>query len=693
MIALPVPAFAATPDPAQWVPVLDAAERLGKNPGHFARRCRDELAAGDLAKKFADPSRPGPDRWFVHRAFDARLAVGAPLHVGPAEQDLDGYSDRQVTLALQRRDCVERFRAALRGERRPVKEWLPRLLAGLGECYPDLRVSRVLLYRWHQRFDGDVKPLIDTRGGDRRSATDPAAWAAFESLFCHPNAPTLEQCWAEVRALAEEHGWRWCSLSRCYADKDNRVSPEKQAFHRRPKVWRNSLSPFIAQDPESFAAGECYISDHKLLDLWCRFGETIARPWVTSWLDWRTRRVTGWVLSLQPNSSTIRAALRHALLDPRNHGGPARVTIDHGKDFESYTLNGVTKRERRRKIAPADDGSKSLAIFAMLQIDAHFALPYTPTGKSRKERWFRTLTPFCKSFPTYTGESPDSRPARLGDVLDNPRLVPTFEHVRQRLADHIAGDNADADHNIPDLAEDGVKLSPDEAMARWCETRRVLADPGVLDRLMQQWHKPVTVGRNGITLTIGGTAITYGRCHAALSPFKAEKKAGRKPLFVSFDPHDVSSVRVHDGRGRLVCIAAMNDADAAGGRIGVEHVRGAQRQKASYTKALKVVGDQSIIGVLSKQERIALEAARRPATAPAPPPGMRIVATPLDGGAAELQRAELKAAVGAESPAPYAGGGLDRIARNIVPPRQQAAAADPPPQIDPFARWRERHGQ
>src|SRR5690606_9041087 len=98
--------------------------------------------------------------------------------------------------------------------------------------------------------------------------------------------------------------------------------------------------------------------------------------------------------------------------------------------------------------------------------------PFNPNGKSRLERWFRTLDAFSRRFDTYTGRSIDTKPERLKSVLARPHLIPAFDLVYERLKAHIAGYNANARHKRRDLAHAGERISPNDALAQWTETRR-----------------------------------------------------------------------------------------------------------------------------------------------------------------------------------------------------------------------------
>lgn len=331
--------------------------------------------------------------------------------------------------------------------------------------------------------------------------------------------------------------------------------------------------------------------------------------------------------------------------------------IDNGKDYDAWIFHGQTKSQRRAKVKPAIQEAATFSIFDSLQIEAHLALPYNPNGKSRMERFFRSLESLCKTFDTYAGDSADSKPEQRSATPANPAKIPRFDFVRDRVAGFIDGYNLSNEHNMSDLVDGGVNLSPDEAMARWCQTRRVLADPASLDHLLQQWHRPVTVGRIGISLCIAGATVGYGQFNPALTPFKAARKEDRKPVVVSYDPHDLRRVQVRDAQLRFICIADMNQLGGMHGRDAISraHVAELQKQKATYQRSIEHVAEHSFSNVLTNEERLASIAAKR-ATPPTPVapaasigPSMKMVHTPIDGQSKSIERAEFRIAVGAES--------------------------------------------
>jgi transposase InsO family protein len=562
------------------------------------------------------------------------------------------YSERQRQTALARKYCVDRFRLARQDLRTPFAQGVANIIAEARRLYPDMEVSEASIRRWDRLYKRpcDLARLVDRRGGDMRHSASPEAWSAFRDLYLDGRTPSIHQIWQIVGKLAEERGWQWCKYRVCTRNKDRFITKQQQVMVREPTRYRSGLAPFIAQDPESWNAGENFVGDNKALDILVRWGNGFCRPWLTSFQDWRSRKIVGWTLSDSPNSSTILAALRMAILDESNMGPPPHVTVDNGADYCSYVFNGRTKREKWEKVKANVDEGRTAGIFNLLGITAHFCIPFSPNGKARLERWHRTLERFCKNWPTYTGWNAQTKPELLAEYVKKPSMVPTFKEVSDALGDYIRGYNLTADHSIADLAEDGQTLSPSEAYAKWCPVRRVLADPAALDLILAAWCKPAFVNRNGISLTLGGTLAHYGQFSTELMAFKALSKKDRQPVFVTYDPNDLSTIRVFDKNNKFICVAEMNNVGGAACRIDRNAFKEQARKRTAYARAQKTVAEYRLDEMLTPEERIGRAAREQNrqavADASAQPTSIRIVQTPLDGQGREQQRQELKKTFG-----------------------------------------------
>lgn len=688
-------------DWAMVIDVAEAARRLGLHEGHVRRRCGDEWQDRALAFHTQRPGEPRA-RWWVDRRADPRLKASAALETsgGRLPEQFYTFTTAQRELAWRRVDCVTRLRELRQTATEPIKRWLPRLLEQLSTEYPQLKgVSRTQLYKWDQLYKtpADVVALVDRRGGDQKSKGDPAAWRYFADIYLDDKRPSLTWAWKQTRSMAEREGWAWCSKKSCERQLDTRIDPEKQLYHREPARWRKQVQPTIEQDPAAYPAGTCWLGDHRQADVWVRLGDSVIRPWLTAWMDRGTRRIVGWVLSAGPNSSTILQALRRGLLDPANKGGPDRVHIDNGKDYDAWIFHGQTKSQRlmQRGVKVEVDEPTFRGIFGLLGVDVGFSLPYNPNGKSPLERLFRYIGENLDiGYVSYAGNSPTNKPESLQRVLARPGQIPTFSQYEQDLGAAVDAINARTDHQIEHLRDEqtGERLSPDQAMAQWCDRVRTPADPAALDMCLQTWHRPVTVGRQGVTINVLGARLRYGAFDSELSPYKAPLGSGRnreKPrVMVSYDADDLSAVWVWTLEGRLICKARANE---RGGHADRAAVARQMKRKRQYAAALKTVANDRELEYLSMAELIALDeppakdpgGAVRPADAASGGP-MKLVRTPLDGVGPDAERIRHKQAAGAETaddprPDARAARGLKSLSelRDLVSPHPRTQETNP----------------
>lgn len=673
MSALPSANLNAAPAPepeplggwSQWIEAKDAAGILGFNRDHFLRRCRDELASIKGAM-LCRPPGGGTPRWFVNRLFDPRLGERARANQQSAP-DLLQLSQDEREEVFAKSACVKAFRDAKMFRPGKTRVWLPTLIAELRIAHPKLSVSKSGLYRWDGllKTDADLLLLLDKRGGDQKSSGEKRAWDFFTHLYLSESNLTVATAWRQTAAWAKLNDALWCSQRTCARRLDEVIAPQTQILYRKPAAWRSRCQPTSTQDTEKFAAGRCWESDHTQMDMWVRYGDLLIRPWLTVFKDWRTRRVVGFCLAPSPDSDTILAAFSHAIRDPANMGGPTEVVIDNGKDYDSYFWNGRTKSERRARILAKGyvDTNWFQGLYGLMNIQVHFSLPYNPNGKSRTERWFGILHgDFDKLFPTYCGNKPENRPEELEQVLKRERhRIPTFEQVQRQVGEFIQGFNARAEHNISDLAENGVKLSPDQAMAQWCNVRLMPKSDKVLDLLLRHWYKPVAVGKNGITIAPYGVPLTYGQFNSELAKYKSVGQRARGKtnprVLVSFDPNDLREVMVWTTEFRLIDRVRENKLGGLPGPLGREACKEHARSKHHYVRALRMARDgrhhEYMTAAESLRDAVLEDMASKLPTettaAPGAVPGnIRLVQTPLDDAVKDADRLDMRKAVGAE---------------------------------------------
>ena len=149
----------------------------------------------------------------------------------------------------------------------------------------------------------------------------------------------------------------------------------------------------------------------------------IFRPWVTLFMDMRSRTITGWWIDVVPNTLTI---MRAFSMSVEQYGLFENMLVDNGKDFRSEWFAGSEWKQRRTRpetetlelIECVLQDCKTNVSFSVLhrgqskssngvvqdcKTDIHFATPYR--GQSKPvERLFRTIIElFSKMQDFYVG--------------------------------------------------------------------------------------------------------------------------------------------------------------------------------------------------------------------------------------------------------------------------------------------------
>lgn len=657
-------------EPADWLPASEAAERLDVNRDGLTRKCREQLADAGLAiYKRLPGSPPG---WLIHRSYDPRLNADQDAIEAP---DLDKFTDYQQQLAWARWDCVCRFRQARDTRSGAISSWLPgfieELRAVVGKPLAErfgkpLKISRRTLYEWDRRCAtiADIAELIDKRGGDQTSRGSGAFWEYFGSLFLTDDRRTMKACWRRAREWAKAEGVEACSYQSLRRQIDQRIPPLVQLAHRDPKKYRDQCEPTARLDSETFAVNQRWESDQRRCDVRVVMPDgSIGRPVLTAWIDWRTRRCVGYRVEAYGDSETICVSLHAALTDESNIGGPPEIAwTDNGVDYLS-----VGGGNPRKRIADADVPTWR-GIYAMLGIELHLALPKGPRGKSRIERWFQTKGQQLDAFlPGYCGNEPKNRPESLAAKEKDPAQLMTLGEYRRRVQAWIAQYNADDEHDKADLAEDGVKLSPDEAYQRWCPAARRFEKPEALKYLLMRWHKPLTVSKDGVRIEVDGQSFYYGGSETKLIPYRGNRGKVKRYVFAAYDPHDVSSIYVWEAvkrgdvhePGAFICQAMMNH---AGGAYGTEanrqQMKQIARERRRFNRAVKEYRSEGPRQLMRPEERLILAAqksAKPDRTGGGDddtPLAIRPVQTAIDSDLKAIRDGELRQAAGAETNRP-----------------------------------------
>jgi transposase InsO family protein len=535
----------------EWLSVAAAARLTRQSVRHWRRRAEWEAKQARIQQRPALAEiRKGTERgstgWYVHRSFDVgltRILTAATVDERQRPALLTTHPQQKVETAYRKLHYLSEWRRRRQLERGTQASVAERIVAEAKRSEgPDFHIAFRTLKLWERVYrDQGVAGLIDRRGnepagGGAHEARSGEAIAYFYSLYHAGNQATIKTCHKATLRKAQANGWTWprsyAATQKWHAKYGDKAA---ECIHRQGrKAYSQLYMPFIERDYTAVEPGELYVIDHTRCDFWAREGDVQFRPWLTSMIDARSRRIVGWNLGRTPHQDAILATMHAAC---RDCAVPERLYLDHGNDFLSELLTGRTKRETRRlRTLHGPDWQAIVAqqqtvywngVLDELGIERIEATPYAPWSKALIERWFGTFHDQCgKSFPTYCGHDAASKPDALEEVREATEDVPTLDDARTHVGEWIELYNRSS--------HSGQGMEGATPMDVWQHARRLRrADTKALAMLLQT-RGVYRVGKNGVSFKVGGTTQSYGRCSAALRSY-----AGRDVL-VKLDPADCS---------------------------------------------------------------------------------------------------------------------------------------------------------
>ena len=570
----------------QWIDISAAAQLIGNDVGHLRRKAAEFLAGQGLARLNTWTAGRKPF-WEINSQADPKLTPGAVVQVGPSAEQMKQYPSDLIAAASAKKAILDRWKAACSAgvvmgmTNDDATDAFIVLLAKEGT-----NIKRRRLYDWLADFkaegllglmDGRSRRIVEEKmavaGGG-----DPFLEEVKEYWLCETK-PGIAACHKQALLEAHRRGWTPCSYRSAarFIEQFVKDNPAVVALRRGgPEVFKNEVARHITRDYSVLRSNEIWNADHHQFDVMVRVGQRLdaktgalepihARPWLTAWQDYRSRKIVGYIIrTSSPDTNAILEALRMAC---RSHGVPESVYTDNGKDFDSKALTGETKDERRkrRKQKIADDEIRLGGVYASLEIKHHRVWKFH--GQSKPiERFFGTVAgQFCKTFDTYCGRNAQEKPEQLADKLANGR-APSFEEFVQQFAAWLDNGYHQSIHT-----GDAMNCTPAQAWEANLQTKRT-AEDDLLELLMQPRIGPLNVGQNGLV----HKGIWYGQYD--LAGFFGQK------VFITFEG-GIKRVNVWSEDGRFLCVARANLRMAA--NAAQEHLAEAIKEQKHENKIIR----------------------------------------------------------------------------------------------------------
>ncbi|HUU95601.1 MAG TPA: DDE-type integrase/transposase/recombinase [Phycisphaerae bacterium] len=580
-------------------------------------------------------------QWYVH--VDARLPDGGQVLAflkcgGPpklyAGQALPPGSDQWTQKGWDHLDNVLELRRRY-DEMRPrfprlSKEAFARVFAQehggwAASCGPyRLSCKRKALDTYFARIDPHNPQYdggIDRRG--RKTADGQVAgcsreaWDFFKTLYLTQQQRKIALCWEIVTVEAQKNGWSWPALRTIEKRLKAELPPFIADYHRLgPQRWARKHAPRIERDLSGTRPNQAWVGDHALFDFLCLVDGKPVRPWITAWMDQRSRRLVGWTITAGPDSDTILAAFREAVIE---YGAPLQVIIDNGKDYRSKAVSGG----RRGK--PRIDEERVKSVLGRLDIRVTFCEPFNP-GSKAIERLFGTMHDrFDRLFDSYCGSEPKERPEDLYRRLKVGRVnVPTLDEVRARFAGW-----AQAYHDRPHSGNSMEGRSPRWVFEHCDPIPKRTAPRDTLDKLLEK----------AIEVKVTKRGVRYRKVYYGQGNVKLHRLHGQSVL-LRVNPERGDLMEVCDVGGRHITWAAEQRLDGTKQehvKEGYKRQRAAAREARSARSAIRDANKSVVAHAIAAQREHAgqlRKAAGGESDVPPPPRDLAIMP-----GAIELVRA------------------------------------------------------
>lgn len=525
-----------------WITVHEAAQMTNQSLRAWQLKAQ-KLFHQNKAMRGAPPGGRGRPCWYVARTADPALSK-CPDATTRAERLktslLEDHSSTSVDRAYRRFYWVQQWRAECarprnRGEtERTIAAAVARRAKQVeGD---EFKISARSLSMWWSRMrevdkDGKVKGVAGLVDKYRRAdvaARSSEAVEYFYSLFHTRSQHTIVTCHEATVLKSVEESWSWPASYRATVKwlHENDDLASTCLMRDGPSVYSKRFMEHIERDHDSIPPAHTYVLDHTQCDFWISHRHKNIRPWLTTIMDLRSRKLVGWHVGATPNQDGILSAMRMAF---RDHAIPQRVHVDRGKDFTSQLLTGCTKTQQRKlrsKYGPnwREQAQHSIevqfgGILGELGITIIMAIPYAPQSKAVMERWYRRFQDqFSRTMPTFCGNNPKSRPEALEVLIDDAHQYP-IERTRELIAEYMELYNGSY--------HGGIAATPDKVWST-ADTLRRASDRELLS--LMHTRGVYKVGKNGVRVSIRSHSVTYGRSSAKLLRLKG------RPVIITVDP-------------------------------------------------------------------------------------------------------------------------------------------------------------
>jgi transposase InsO family protein len=480
----------------------------------------------------------------------------------------------QAAAWVQNLEDWERFRASFpdREARETDKEFAA--ILSIKFCK---NISVKTLYNKRKAFrERGAAGLADGRGrhGKQRKTLTGLVWDIFQDKYLDGRQPTVAQAryYTELEIKKRFAEGKLAEMPiipsvRAFQAAAERIPLPLVMYHRKGlKAYIERCEPYIRRLYD-MAVNDFWVCDNHTFDVFVRRSdedERLIRAHLTAFIDARSRKITGFYVTENPNSQATIYALRRGILA---HGKPKAIYADNGREFTAHDVGG--RGYRKKKNSPENEPT------ILKNLEIGFMTAQAENARAKLiERAFRTVKEqFSRLFDSYTGGSISEKPDGLEYIVKKRGNLPTMEEFG-RIAEIWIEEHY---NNRPHSGEGMNGQSPNEVFSRLAPPKEEIAGDE-LNELLMRWSNKLKVGKNGVTINFYGRKLQYNSEELWLNRFG-------EAVYVRYDPDNLQTARIYDREQRFLCVAELET--PLGYAASKEEIQREQAKKRAYTKLCK----------------------------------------------------------------------------------------------------------
>ncbi len=401
----------------------------------------------------------------------------------------------------------------------------------LGGVEPQtLRLERLMAFFERGRLAGDVS-LYMTPGRTEYAPHNPIHTAAFLRFYCQPSRPPVAEAYREMGKFLSANGHDVPSYQTVWRIERDLPITVKYRGRVTGSEWRN-LKPFIDRDVSMFSVNDIWVGDGHSFKAKVQHPQS-GQPFifeVTFIIDWVSRKIVGWSISLAESTVAVSDAFRHAQMQTRAR--PLVYYSDNGSGQTGKLIDCPISGTLSRQCIAHETG-----------------IPGNPQARGIIETlWRTTLIPLARTYPTciWRGADKNSTTKMLKALRRKDQggvRIPTFDQLVSDIRRVVAQYNFEHNHS-----ELGGKTPEQEYQAKLDKSSIVFAPTD--DEIQALWMPEV------VRKTSRGLVNLFGKPYflpelVNLLPEKAKVRA-------RYDLHDPSCVSLLTLDGVYLGKATLN---------------------------------------------------------------------------------------------------------------------------------------